>query len=94
MLLGAGFSRNWGGWLASARFATIWLGVSRSAPIAAMAAVIAPAVFSSAEHVWSVRASEKVVGLLIAFAVHRRTSSTWMTISSGILALELMKMVY
>ena len=63
-------------------------------PIAAMAAVIAPAVFTSAEHVWSVRASEKVIGLLVAFAVHRRTSSTWMTISSGILALELMKMVY
>ncbi|NRO95014.1 hypothetical protein GWC77_03535 [Paraburkholderia sp. NMBU_R16] len=52
LLLGAGFSRNWGGWLANAPFATIWLGVSMSAPIAAMAAV------------------------------------------SGILALELMKMVY
>jgi branched-subunit amino acid transport protein len=62
-------------------------------PIAAMAAVIAPAVFTSAEHTWSVRASEKVIGLLIAFAVHRRMSSTWMTILSGILALELMKMV-
>ena len=63
-------------------------------PIAAMAAVIAPAIFTSTGHAWSIRASEKVIGLLIAFAVHRRTSSTWMTISSGILALELMKMVY